>query len=60
MHFKLSLDPIMLGRERGQGNIHFPVWQPYPVDPYSVLIIMSDYCIHKSKTTYWYLYIEQV
>ena len=33
-----------LRRERGQGNIHFPSsadheqdWQPYPVDPYSVI-----------------------
>ena len=32
----------ILRRERGQGNIHFPLsadheqdWQPYPVDPYS-------------------------
>ena len=31
----------LLGRERGQGKIHFPCsadheqdWQPYPVDPY--------------------------
>ena len=40
----VSLDQI-LGRERGQGNIHFPrsadheqVWQPYPVDPYPCYI----------------------
>ena len=37
----VSRDQI-LGRERKQGNIHFPCladdeqdWQPYPVDPYS-------------------------
>ena len=38
----VSRDQI-LGRGRGQGNIHFPCsadhdqdyyWQPYPVDPY--------------------------
>ena len=43
----ISRDQI-LGRERGQGNIHFPCsadheqdWQPYPVDPYSCY--MCDY-----------------
>ena len=42
-----SRDQI-LGRERGQGKIHFPCsadneqdWQPYPVDPYSCY--MCDY-----------------
>ena len=35
-----------LRHERGQGNIHFPCsadheqdWQPYPVDPYSTLVL---------------------
>ena len=39
----VSRDQI-LGRKRGQGNIHFPCsadheqdWQPYPVDPYSAI-----------------------
>ena len=39
----VSRDQI-LGRERGQGNVHFPCsanhehdWQPYPVDPYSAI-----------------------
>ena len=37
----ISLDRI-LGREEGQGKVHFSCsadheqdWQPYPVDPYS-------------------------
>ena len=35
-------------RERGQGKIHFPCsadheqdWQPYPVDPYPLLYVMT-------------------
>ena len=47
----VSRDQI-LRHARGQGNIHFPYsadheqdWQPYPVDPYSV--ICDDHtCIH--------------
>ena len=38
----VSRDQIILRRERGQVNVHFPCsadhqqdWQPYPVDPYS-------------------------
>ena len=41
----VSRDQI-LGRERGQGNIHFPCsadheqdWQTYPVDPYSAVCV---------------------
>ena len=41
----VSRDQI-IRRERGQGNIHFPCsaghvqdWQPYPIDPYSAIII---------------------
>ena len=37
-----------LRRERGQGNIHLPCsadheqdWQPYPVDPYPFLYVMT-------------------
>ena len=43
----VSRDQI-LGRERGQGNVNFPSstdreqdWQPYPVDPYSLLYVMT-------------------
>ena len=42
----VSRDQI-LRHARGQGNIHFPCsvdheqdWQPYPVDPYSAIIII--------------------
>ena len=49
-----SVDQI-LRRERGQGNIHFPCsadheqdWQPYPVDPYSTMIIQR-----KKDTDLW-------
>ena len=45
----VSRDQI-LRRERGQGNIHFPCsadheqdWQPYSVDPYSLLLYVSPY-----------------
>ena len=45
-----------LRRERGQGNIHFPCsadheqdWQPYPVDPYPCLYVMT---IHTLNTLY--------
>ena len=41
----VSRDQI-IRRERGQGNIHFPCsaghvqdWQPYPIDPYSAIIM---------------------
>ena len=41
-----SGDRIILGRERGQGNINFPCsadheqdWQAYPVDPDSCLCV---------------------
>ena len=44
----VSRDQI-LRNVRGLGNIHFPCsvdheqdWQPYPVDPYSAIIIISD------------------
>ena len=37
-----------LRHARGQGNIHFPRsadhgqdWQPYPVDPYSAIYVMT-------------------
>ena len=43
----VSRDQI-LRLARGQGNIHFPCsadheqgWQPYPVDPYSAIYVMS-------------------
>ena len=45
-----TAEPVsrVLGRERGQGNIHFPCsadheqdWQLYPADPYSCY--MCDY-----------------
>ena len=46
----VSRDQI-LGRERGQGNVHSPFsadhvlhdWQPYPVDPCSSCIEMCDH-----------------
>ena len=45
----VSRDQI-LRRERGQGNIHLPCsadheqdWQPYPVDPYSVICDAHTY-----------------
>ena len=38
----------ILGHARGQGNIDFPCladheqdWQPYPVDPYSAIYVMT-------------------
>ena len=47
----VSRDQI-LRRERGQGNIHFPCsahheqdWQPYPVDPYYFLYVMTIHII---------------
>ena len=50
----VSRDQI-LRHARGQGNVHFPCsadheqdWQPYPVDPYSVICDDHTY-IH----TYW-------
>ena len=53
----ISRDKI-LRRERGQGNIHFPCladheqdWQPYPVDPYSI-ISDDTYFIHTYIHTY--------
>ena len=52
----VSRDQI-LKRVRGQGNIHFPcsadhepVWQPYPVDPYSAIC---------DENTYIYTYIHK-
>ena len=43
----VSRDQI-LRHARGQGNIHFPCsadhgqdWQPYPVDPYSAIYVMT-------------------
>ena len=45
----VSRDQI-LRHARGQGNIHFPCsadheqdWQPYPVDPYSVICDDDDH-----------------
>ena len=50
----VSRDQI-LRHERGQGNIHFPCsadheqdWQPYPVDPYSILSLYVMVTIHKA------------
>ena len=54
----------ILRRVRGQGNIHFPYsaeleqdWQPYPVDPYSAIIICNvingHTYIHTYIHTYW-------
>ena len=51
----VSRDQI-LRHERGQGNIHFPCsadheqdWQPYPVDPYSILLsLYVMVTIHKA------------
>ena len=55
----VSRDQI-LRHARGQGNINFPCsadheqdWQPYPVDPYSMLYVMT---IH----TYIHTYIHTV
>ena len=47
-----TVEPVsrdqVLGRERGQGNIHFPCsadheqdWQPYPVDPHILAICVT-------------------
>ena len=43
----ISRDQILLRRERGQGNIHFPSsadheqdWQPCRVDPYCVMKVV--------------------
>ena len=57
----VSRDQI-LRHARGQGNVHFPCsadheqdWQPYPVDPYSVICDDHTY-IHTYillRTTYW-------
>ena len=53
----VSRDQV-LRHERGQGNIHFPCsadheldWQPYRVDPYSVICDDHTYCIHTSRRT---------
>ena len=47
----VSRDQI-LRRERGQGDVYFPCsadheqdWQPYPVDPYSLLYVMIIHII---------------
>ena len=48
----------ILRRKRGQGNIHSPYsadheqdWQPYPVDPYSLLHVMMIFLyIHPTLT----------
>ena len=51
----VSRDRI-LRRERGQGKLHFPCsadheldWQPYPVDPYPWLDVMTIhiYCVKR-------------
>ena len=49
----VSRDQI-LGRERGQGNIHFPCaanneqdWQPYTVDPYSAISDIIHTCAYE-------------
>ena len=49
-----SRDQI-LKRERGQGNIHFTCsadhvqdWQPYPVDPYEILLLYVCVCVFSS------------
>ena len=41
--------PISIRRDRGQGNVHFLCsadheqdWQPYPIDPYSFVIIYDQ------------------
>ena len=56
----VSRDQI-LRRKRGQGNFHFPCsadhvqgWQPYPVDPYSCLYVMTTH------TYYLVLYIHHL
>ena len=56
----VSRDQI-LRHARGQGNIHFPCsadheqdWQPYPVDPYSVICDDHTY-IH---TYIWMQYVD--
>ena len=51
----ISRDQI-LGRERGQGNIHFACsadhaqdWQHYPVDQYSATCVMTIYIVGMGK-----------
>ena len=59
----VSRDQI-LRHARGQGNVHFPCsadheqdWQPYPVDPYSAIYVMTIHtyiyisysCCHNCK-----------
>ena len=55
----VSRDQI-LRHARGQGNIHFPCsadheqdWQPYPVDPYSAILVCDDH-------TYIQMHVYQV
>ena len=55
---RVSRDRI-LRRERGQGNVIFPVqladheqdWQLYPVDPYSAICVCVCVCVYLLNCT---------